>query len=128
VSQPTATPAPDDEQQPYWQFDPCPAWCEETHSDADSVEDRRHVGGTDPIPLTLAEPVVQRTGAGRSDIVWAAPMLSVDIVQGWREVEPQVRLSTDAETVLQLTEAEAHALLDRLSALLSGETRTAVAA
>lgn len=120
-----ADPPASDEPRPYWQSDPCPAWCEQRHSDADCVEDRRHVGGAEPIPLTLAEPVTRRTGAGRDDVEWTPPVLIVDIVQGWRECAPEIRLSNDTTALLRLTEAEGRALIARVASLLDGQAPTA---
>lgn len=114
------TPATRDEPRPYWLTGPCPVWCEEQHADDDRPEERRHIGGADAIPLTLADPQMYRTGPGRGDVGWRPRVLLVDIEQGWRETEPEICLSDDDTTVLRLTEAEARALIARVTELLDG--------
>lgn len=122
LNQINPTPAESDNHpEPYWLPDPCPAWCEEQHTAADSVEDRRHIGGADAIPLTLADPLIYRTGLGRSDVAARPRMLLVDIEQGWRETEPQIILSDDDSASLRLTVAEFRALVARVGSLLDVE-------
>lgn len=113
-------PATREAARPYWLAGPCPAWCEERHGDDDHIEDRRHVGGADPIPLTLAAPTMYRTGTGRGDVAFQPRVLMVEIEQGWRESEPEICLSDDDSTVLRLTVAEFRALVARGIELVDG--------
>jgi hypothetical protein len=107
------------ETRPYWLTEACPAWCQEQHRVADTVEDRRHVGGADAITLTLAEPEGSPVGPRRGDMEWTTPLAFVEIVQGWRESEPEIHVATSTDPfTLKLTAAEALALAGQIHQLL----------
>ncbi|WP_185949051.1 MULTISPECIES: DUF6907 domain-containing protein [unclassified Microbispora] len=101
---------------PYWQTEPCPAWCREEHRDDDMPDEREHHSGYRAVPLREMPPVELAAGA-------VPPDLRASLVQGVREAGPVVELATGdcAPVRLRLAEvAELTAALGGLAALAEG--------
>lgn len=106
---------------PYWQTEPCPAWCREEHRDDDMPDEREHHSGYRAVPLREMPPVELAAGA-------VPPDLRASLVQGVREAEPLVELAAgDGEPIrLRLAEAaELTAILGGLVAVAEGGHTTA---
>lgn len=112
----------DENSSPYWLAGSCPSWCDQAHSDNDLADDRRHVSQwREPLVLSTMNPVRldSQTGDGpelepRAVQVW--------LEQGYREVEPRVRVEEDHRAgTFALTLAEA----DRLAWALARAVKLA---
>ena len=110
-------------QRPFWQTEPCPAWCTNDHHDSDFFEDRDHWVNGAGIDLGL-----YRTEYGEGKIGPGELILSA--TQHYRDAEPEVGLTvpvtkpgtrhdTAGDQDLQMTVAEARQLRDALSELLA---------
>lgn len=123
---PTADATADADTWPYWQTEPCPAWCGEQHAAQDADQERRHFGGGSGISLTLAKPEKWANGPGPRDFEWRPPVMFVEFAQGWRESEPELQLTRGEEDQdpLRLTVAEAHQLHDQLTELFALDSKT----
>jgi hypothetical protein len=109
---------------PFWQTEPCPAWCTEDHEARDFFGDRQHWWTVDAeIDLTMCQS--QYPGE-----VWGPGSMALATHQHYREAEPVVDLVvptlepsgtriTNGEQGVQMTVAEARQLRDTLSELLA---------
>ncbi|MFD8564827.1 DUF6907 domain-containing protein [Streptosporangium canum] len=100
---------------PYWQTAPCPAWCENLHTDRDHPADRIHFSPDRATALT------QERGIRVAPDRWAADELALNLRQNYREDEPVIRLRRgDLDThAVTMTLAEAEQLRLHLAALLA---------
>ena len=99
-----------DKPRPYWLPGACPAWCDELHSDDDLVGDRRHVSRwRDRLVLSTMDPVRLEPQAAEDKVELEPCAVQVWLEQGYREVEPRVRLEEDHRLgafALSLAEAD----------------------
>lgn len=87
---------------PFWLAEPCPAWCERQHTNADRYEDREHGGASVKMPLTLED-------TGR--VLYATPSRHV------LHTDAQIEVYRDGEAGVHMTTAEARAWGRKLVAL-----------
>lgn len=112
--------APEPAGRPYWQDEPCPAWCAypEGHRSHDHPDDRVHMGTSWEIILTLKDPVVTVPLDPAGEIEVSIPRLDAYLQQHWREREPRVDLAVNDEPGILLTLAEAAQLAETLADLV----------
>jgi uncharacterized protein DUF6907 len=106
-----------DEVRPYWSPNACPAWCDQLHSDADLVDDRRHVSSWDArVVLSTMEPVRLEPRTAAEGVEHEPCAVQVWVEQGYREVEPRVRVEEDhRQGVFAFSLAEAEHLAQVLA-------------
>ncbi len=105
---------------PFWQTEPCPAWCDfqNGHDDRDAVADRTHTGDERRIELLVEEPqVVDVLDADLSE-TWGAQFIALYLAQEQGEVEPRVHIGANGGRGHHMRLAEAEQLRDALSELL----------
>ena len=109
---------------PFWQTEPCPPWCTDTHRPDDFFEDRNHWAHSLDVDLNLyrTEYCGGEYGPGQ---------LMVGLTQHYRDAEPEVDLTVprttpksgpyvaEGEQGVRMSLAEARALRDRLSQILA---------
>jgi hypothetical protein len=107
---------------PFWLPCPCPAWCAEKHGDGDHPDDRRHVGETRWVPLTMEAPFVAFPSPAKDgpEANWHPAQLGVALEQGWREAEARITVQYADDKYLDLTLAEARELAADIRSLLAG--------
>lgn len=108
---------------PSWvESSPCPAWCEGQHEHQEHPDDRQHYG----FDVESFELSVDVGPAGDGKGTFAPRCVSVDLWQGYREIEPRVSLSEERDdNWLYFTLAEAEKLANGLLAAVRaarGET------
>ncbi|TVT53437.1 hypothetical protein FNH05_11840 [Amycolatopsis rhizosphaerae] len=85
-----------DKRPPYWLVETCPTWCDKFHGDEDLVDDRRHVSRwRQRIVLCTMEPVRLASLATGSEVEFEPCTVQVWVEQGYREIEPRIRLEED---------------------------------
>ena len=111
--------APDLPARPYWQDQPCPAWCHllVPHKDHDRPEDRHHMAPFHDIQLTLeAADVIRIPSADGQVALEVSPsFITAGLVQGWRDREARVTLVHAATHDIELTVGEAAELAEALA-------------
>jgi hypothetical protein len=100
---------------PFWQVEPCPAWCTTTHEDADACEDRIHVGDYWWLTMTMENPIIRAQSDSGTDCQPA--QTGVRLEQGWREIEARVTLVC-RDDYMALTLGGASELAGALTSLL----------
>jgi hypothetical protein len=114
--------APDLADRPYWQDQPCPAWCRVVvpHQDHSPPEDRFHMSPHYDVTLTLEAPDVVRfpDGDGGTVLEVSRSFITAGLLQGWREREARVILTHAATHDIELIVAEARELAEALSGLV----------
>ena len=121
--------APDLAERPYWQDQPCPAWCRVVvpHQDHTPPEDRFHMSPIHDVTLTLEVADVfrfpDRTGGTVLEV--SPSFITAGLLQGWREREARVILTHAATHDIELTVAEARELAEALSGLVRQAAETA---
>lgn len=96
---------------PYWQPEPCPAWCKDVHKGSDEEGERLHTSPWQITPVTTMD--MENFGRGGGTTHWVAHTAEVSLQQRYREVEPRVLLHDAANDrfyiYFTLDEAEEHA-------------------
>ena len=114
--------APDLPARPYWQDQPCPAWCRVVvpHQDHSLPEDRFHMSPHHDVTLTLEAPDVIRfpDGNGGTVLEVSPSFTTAGLLQGWREREARVILTHAGTHDIELTVVEARELAETLSGLV----------
>jgi hypothetical protein len=104
--------------QPFWQDQPCPAWCKMTapHADSDSVEERLHMSPFHLVDLTTEDADVSRPVPGVLEV--SPSFLTAQLEQHHRERDPRVLMLHGDVHMVHLTLSEATQLRDALTSLL----------
>jgi hypothetical protein len=118
-----------EKKRPYWQTEPCPAWCTWTHRDNDNDTDRNHcsTGTSDEFPLSLHDSVyvpavpASKTAHGREIEAFSYPHnIELSVQQGYRESEAMIDMFVPKAVAgdVHLTPAEARHLIASLTRLV----------
>lgn len=111
--------APDHPERPYWQDQPCPAWCHMVvpHQDHDRPEGRFHMAPFHDIQLTLEAADVIRIPSvdGKVALEVSPSFITAGLIQGWRDREARVTLVHAGTHDIELTVAEAAELAEALA-------------
>ncbi|MFI7148429.1 DUF6907 domain-containing protein [Nonomuraea sp. NPDC050022] len=113
---------------PYWQTEPCPAWCRDVHKGSDEESDRLHTSPWQITPVTTMD--MENFGHGSGLPSWVAHTAEVSLQQGYREVEPRVLMHDAANDryhlylTLDETKQLANAMLAHVAAARGRAHRT----
>lgn len=108
---------------PFWQAEPCPAWCQSKHEDGDFYADRDHFWSAgDELELTLYH-------AAHGGDEYGPGTMTIMVSQHHRASAPEIELAmptakahmyiVDGVESVRMTIAEAHALRDRLAEIIA---------
>lgn len=99
---------------PTWLNEPCPVWCDNSHTDVDLDVDRRHMGTMGSVALTTMQ--YEKRGDR-----FLPPSLDINLWRHYRETEPRVSIELDTgdEATPFLTLAEARRFLLAMAATVA---------